>query len=364
MKNWRVRSWKNARLSVLFAAVFGVPILSSIPQKELGKNPVEFYTVDVWDDDYYPYWQSAILHVTSHEKSVKVQYVYIASATQPCDEAAIKGMSVFLPNTRLDELTNGLDFCRLPASSFNRNLTKYTKKPEPFDTMRSAVVARCGTEERVFEMPTFKMNRRILKQIEPSAAPMSQLSAYILRKAFPIDKTRDIFWGVDPSLSEIAEGSPQLEELRSGTFDKAFWFGFKGLHPGIPAQVVTSVDPTIGSDSDLGKLRNVLVKYRHPARGNSGRTATLADSQGYKLKQYVAPEYSPLAAQTHIEGKVVLSLGLNRVLGQVESIDVISGHALLQDSAMKAAKQWQFDTSQALPEQVKVVLDFSFHCRN
>src|SRR5260370_17293142 len=108
-------------------------------------------------------------------------------------------------------------------------------------------------------MPTFKMNRRILKQIEPSAALMSQLSAYILRKAFPIDKTRDIFWGVDPSLSEIAEGSPQLEELRSGTFDKAFWFGFKWVHPGIPGQVLTSVDPTIASDSHSANLRTVIV---------------------------------------------------------------------------------------------------------
>lgn len=364
MKNWRAGSWKNAWLSVLLAALLAVPILGSMPRKELAKSLVEFYTVDVWDDDYYPYWQSTIVHVTSQEKSVKIQYAYIASATQPCDEPEMKGISVFLPNMRLDDLTNGLDLCRLPASSFNRNVAKYTKKPEPFDTLRSAVVARCGTEERIFKIPKFKMNEKILKQIEPSAAPMSQLSAYLLRKAFPIDKARDIFWGVDPSLSEMAEGSPQLEDLRSGTFDKAFWFGFKGVHPAIPAQVVTSADPTAGSDSDLGKLHNTLVKYRHPARGNSARTATLADSQGYKLKQYVAPEYPPLATHTRVEGKVTLSVRVDRVSGQVESIDVVSGHALLQGSAMMAAKQWQFDTSQALPEQIKVVLDFSFHCGN
>jgi TonB family protein len=364
MKKWRICIWKNAWLFVVFAALFGLPILGSIPQKELPKNLVEFYTVDVWDDDYYPYWQSAILHVTSQENGVKVQYVYIASATQPCDDPAIKGVTVFLPNTKLEQLTNGLDLCLLDAATFNRNVSKYTKKPESFDTMRAAVVARCDAGERVFEMPRFKMNEEILKRVEPSVVPMSQLSAYLLRKAFPIDKTRDIFWGVDSSLSEIQEGSPQLEELRAGAFDKAFWLGFKGVHPGIPAQVVTSVDPTIGPDSDLGKLRYVLVKYRHPARGNPGRTATLADSQGFKLKQFVVPGYSPLAAQVHIEGKVVLSLRVDRATGQVEGVNVVSGHALLQDSAMKAAKQWQFDPSQELPEQIMVVLDFSFHCGN
>jgi TonB family protein len=364
MNNWRVCNWKILGLGPLFVSLSLAPILGSIPKKNLPPKLAEFYTVDVWDDDYYPYWQSAILHVTSQDNGVKVQYGYIASATQPCDDPAIKGVTVFLPNTKPEQLTNGLDLCLLDTSTFNRNVSKYTKKPEAFSTMRSAVVAKCGSYEHVFEMAKFKMNNKILKQIEPSAVPMSQLSAYLLRKAFPIDKTRDIFWGVDASLSEIAEGSPQLEELRAGAFDKAFWFGFKGVHPGIPGQVVTSVDPTIGSDSDLGKLRNVLVKYRHPARGNSGKTATLADSQGFKLKHYVAPEYSRLAAQTHIEGKVILSLRVDHVSGQVESLDVISGHALLQDRAREAAKQWQFDPSQALPEQIKVVLDFSLHCGN
>lgn len=364
MTNWRACSWKIIPLAALFLVLCIAPILGSIPKKELSEKLIEFYTVAVWDDDFYPYWQSSILHVTRQENGSKVQYAYIASATQPCDDPAIRGATAFLPNTKLKELTSGLDLCLLDTSSFNRNVTKYTKKPEPFSTERSAVVARCGTEERVFEIPKFKMNDKILKQIEPSALPMSQLSVFLLKKAFPIGKTRDIFWGVDSILSDIQRESPQLEELKAGAFDKAFWFGFKGVHPGIPAEVVTSVDPTIGSDSDLGKLRNVLAKYQQPARRASEMTATLVDSQGYKLKEYVAPPYPPLAAQSHIAGKVVLSLRVDQATGRVESEDVVSGHALLQYSATNAAKRWQFDPSQELPEQIKVVLDFSFHCGN
>jgi len=128
--------------------------------------------------------------------------------------------------------------------------------------------------------------------------------------------------------------------------------------------VVSSVDPTIGSDSDLGKLRNVLEKYRRPAIGRSGRTATLLDSQGHQLKQYVAPSYPPLAVQTHIEGKVRLSLRVDRVSGQVESVDVSGGHPIFKESAEKAAKQWQFEPSQSLPKQITALLDFSLHCGN
>lgn len=359
-----MKSWGITRLGVLSVSFSLAAILGSISTKDLHPKVTEFYLVDVWDDDFYPYWQSAILHVTSQENGLKVQYDYIASATQPCNDPEIKGVTVFLPNTKLEQLTNGLDLCLLNTSTFNRNVSKYTKTPEAFDTVRSAVVARCGSEDRVFEMPRFKMNEKILKQIEPSALPMARLSDFVLKKSFPVDKTSDISWGLDSSLSEIPEGSPQLEELRAGAFDKAFWFGFKGVHPGIPAQVVTSVDPTIGSDSDLGKLRNVLAQYRHPARGITGRTATLADSQGFKFKQYVAPVYSPLAAQMQVEGKVVLSLGVDHGTGQVESVGIVSGHVLLDDLAVKAAKLWQFEPSQTLPGQIKVVLDFSLHCGN
>src|SRR5271165_5345856 len=133
MKSWHACIWKYARASVLFAALFGLPILGSIPKKDLHRKLADFYAVDVWDDDYYPYWQSAILHITSQENGAKVQYVYIASATQPCNDPEIKGVTAFLPNTRLEQLTNGLDLCLLDASTFNRNVSKYTKKPDSFD---------------------------------------------------------------------------------------------------------------------------------------------------------------------------------------------------------------------------------------
>lgn len=132
----------------------------------------------------------------------------------------------------------------------------------------------------------------------------------------------------------------------------------------IPAQVATSFDPTIGGDSDLGKLRNVLARYKQPNPEKVVRTGTLLDSQGYVIKHLVPPVYAPLAVQTQIEGKVTLLLTVDQVTGQVENVEVTSGHPLLRQSAADSAKQWQFEPSQKLSRKITAVLDFSFHCGN
>jgi TonB family protein len=82
------------------------------------------------------------------------------------------------------------------------------------------------------------------------------------------------------------------------------------------------------------------------------------------LRQIIVPNYPLLAARAHVEGKVVLSLKVDRTTGQVMQADVISGHVLLNDSAIESAKKWQYEMSQTLPEKIKVVLDFSLHCEN
>jgi TonB family protein len=63
-------------------------------------------------------------------------------------------------------------------------------------------------------------------------------------------------------------------------------------------------------------------------------------------------------------GRVILSLKVNQITGQVENAEVSSGHPLLVQSAVDNAKQWQFEPSQKLPEKITAVLNFSFHCGN
>jgi TonB family protein len=60
-----------------------------------------------------------------------------------------------------------------------------------------------------------------------------------------------------------------------------------------------------------------------------------------QLVTKVAPVYSPLARQARIQGVVVLKAVISKS-GDVESMQLISGHPMLAPSAIEAVKQWKY----------------------
>ncbi len=63
-------------------------------------------------------------------------------------------------------------------------------------------------------------------------------------------------------------------------------------------------------------------------------------SQGFLLSQ-VEPVYPPLARQARIQGAVVLNAQIGDD-GTVESLNLVSGHPMLVQSAIDAVKQWRY----------------------
>jgi TonB family protein len=55
----------------------------------------------------------------------------------------------------------------------------------------------------------------------------------------------------------------------------------------------------------------------------------------------VAPAYPPLARQARIQGMVVLKVHISKS-GDVEEMQLISGHPLLAPAAIEAVKQWKY----------------------
>ncbi len=53
------------------------------------------------------------------------------------------------------------------------------------------------------------------------------------------------------------------------------------------------------------------------------------------------PVYPPIAKAAHIQGTVVFDLRIG-TSGKIESMKVISGHAMLQQAAIDCLKQWTF----------------------
>lgn len=316
--------------------------------------PNEFYIVNTWDDDFYPYLQTSITHAVQTPTGVLVRYAYIESATQPCGEPDIKATERLLPAQTVSTLTAPLNLCSLDPEKINSEAQSQSRKPQPFETLRTSVVASCGTTERVFRLPEFKMNQSTLERKAPQAIALTKLEHQVLTKAFGSEN-------LDKLLSQSA-GADAVPDFKSDKFRSGFWFCFRGVHPAIPAAVRTPVDPTFGADCDWYKFQNVLASYKHPPEDIHGRKARLADSSGYRFLKYIPADYSPIFVQSRVQGTVELELDVDQDTGYVRDVTIVTGSAYFNARAEEAAKQWQFDPRQNIRNPVRVTLNFIIKC--
>jgi TonB family protein len=76
--------------------------------------------------------------------------------------------------------------------------------------------------------------------------------------------------------------------------------------------------------------------------------------QSANLISQVAPVYPPLAKQARLQGDVVLEAVISRE-GDVTNLRVVSGHPLLVDAALTAARQWKYRPTLLNGQPVEVV---------
>jgi protein TonB len=74
----------------------------------------------------------------------------------------------------------------------------------------------------------------------------------------------------------------------------------------------------------------------------------------------VNPEYPAEAKAAQISGAVVVEVTVDES-GNVISARAISGHPLLKDAAVVAARQWQFAPTMLSGETVKVIGTVTFY---
>lgn len=82
--------------------------------------------------------------------------------------------------------------------------------------------------------------------------------------------------------------------------------------------------------------------------------------QGSALRR-VQPQYPPIAKAARASGAVQVQVTISEE-GRVIEADVISGHPLLRDAALRAAQQWLFKPTElsGVPVKVQGVLTFNF----
>jgi len=59
------------------------------------------------------------------------------------------------------------------------------------------------------------------------------------------------------------------------------------------------------------------------------------------LIRKISPNYPPLARQARIQGQVLLRAQISRT-GDIENLQLISGHPMLAPAAIEAVKQWKY----------------------
>jgi TonB family protein len=77
-----------------------------------------------------------------------------------------------------------------------------------------------------------------------------------------------------------------------------------------------------------------------------------------KIIKRVAPEYPDEAERARIQGKVVVDITVDEA-GNVSNVQVVSGPAELQQSAVDAANQWRFSNSVKRPVTIQITLQFT-----
>jgi len=168
----------------------------------------------------------------------------------------------------------------------------------------------------------------------------------------PVFGSKDIFHDRTEAddLALQRAGEKLAPELISGRFDVGLAAAVKG---GVGAWHSPS-------------FRSLLADYRGPVSAVESRASyvpQLVNAQAYRFSHFVAPSYPRLAMQARIKGKVELRLALEPATGKVSGAQAVSGHPLLKQSAIDAAKQWRFEPNSINSETLSLTLDFAFRCR-
>ena len=90
-----------------------------------------------------------------------------------------------------------------------------------------------------------------------------------------------------------------------------------------------------------------------PPKAAVTRTRVGGAVQAAKLINKVQPVYPPLARQTRISGTVKLHAIIGKA-GNVEQLQVVSGHPLLVQSALDAVRQWRYQPTLLNGDPVEV----------
>jgi protein TonB len=138
-----------------------------------------------------------------------------------------------------------------------------------------------------------------------------------------------------------------------------------GVAGGVPGGIPGGqLDGVIGGIISSGSSLAVVPRLSQPAPAVQRVRVSQGVIKGL-LSYRVEPAYPPLAKQARIQGVVVMTALIDKG-GNVQNLQVVSGHPLLAPAAIEAVKQWRYKPFllNGQPVEVETTVTVNFRVRS
>jgi hypothetical protein len=212
---------------LLLATITGAAILSIASEKHVPKPPLEnFYVVTQASFHSGVKWVDHILEVRPQGEDVLIREIRIAPLDKDCPHhVTVRAVERVMPNTTVKKLTFKFPICTFEEDVVE-GMINVTKREGSLsvtdDTASQTIVARCGTQQKMFELPDQESLRfEALQHADRHVTDFWDLAATMEAHAFGSDFS---LAKLTPEEDKQAQdlGAKLVAEMKSGRYDQGF----------------------------------------------------------------------------------------------------------------------------------------------
>ena len=221
------RPQRHSKLLLIASVLIGATAVAATDHPK-PKPPLEnFYVVTQAIFHADPKWVDHILEVRPEEESVRVREIRIAPLNPKCPHhVTVRAVEHVVPNTTVKKVALHFDLCAFSEDDVEGMISAAKRKTgapaSDDDSASQTIVARCGTKQRVFELPDEDSLRfDALKLADARLAAFWDLAAVVEGRIFGDDFS---LANLTPEQDRDAQalGAKLVLEIKSGKYDQAF----------------------------------------------------------------------------------------------------------------------------------------------
>ena len=297
----------------------------------LAQAPTQFYLTASVNTDTEPFHSDFILDVSPEGADVHVRYIRIGPLGGGCSRTTtVKAVNTQIQEAALSKIIGTNNPCSVSPDNLSETLSQYPKKDLMLSSVRFGIVAMCGGNEVVLDLP--ERQRIDLDRLRQDAPTIARLWSLWDEVEVAVFGGSSPFTEKDVELQQA--GAAIVPDLMAGKFNKGF------------------VDKSVEND---------LSDYRGPVKPGDF-TAQLMNAETYQFASYVSPMYPEMAKLSNVHGRVMLEAAVDVTSGEVRGVTALNGDALVTQAAIDAARRWRFVPGTVTSQPIHAVLDFAWRC--